>query len=141
MNVRYATWLLLAVGVTVAACVPESKIVAKNSQGNYLKKEIIVGASIPTGCQKIAGSIPAGKKSFTVSYSEPKTSRDGKPLDDLAYTTLYVASPNAKTTAIRVWTNDARGGADVSVSEIPVPGPEVEICVTATDRNKNESAP
>lgn len=142
MKVRAAKWLLLAVGVAIGACETASPmIIAKNGQGNDLRISRIDGMPLPSGCPKITESLPTGKTSIAVSYSEPTNRQDGLALYDLDYTTVYVSSPNVATIAIRVWSNDARGGAHVTIREIPVVGPEVGICVTATDSRGNESAP
>jgi hypothetical protein len=46
-----------------------------------------------------------------------------------------------KAQAIRVWTNDAHGGAFVTIRDIPVPAQELKLCVTATNWDRKESRP
>ena len=142
MKMRSANWLLLAVGVAAVACeTASSTIIAKNAQGKDLQVSRIDGLPLPSGCPKITKSIPGGETTITVSYSEPVGRQDGTALLDLAYTTVYVSSPNGKTMAIRAWSDNAGGGADVTITEIPVVGPEVGVCVTATNWRGNESMP
>jgi hypothetical protein len=76
-----------------------------------------------------------------VSYQEPTTNQKGTPLNDLAYTTIYLSSPKGPAQAIRVWTNDAHGGALVIIRDIPAPTQEIGVCVTATNRDRKESGP
>jgi hypothetical protein len=83
------------------------------------------------------------KSTITVSYLEPATDHKGSPLENLAYTTIYMSSPGAQVMAIRIHTDDRRGGAYVTIRDIPVPTPgqAVGICVTATDWANKESSP
>jgi hypothetical protein len=76
-----------------------------------------------------------------VSYQEPTTNQNGVPLTELGYTTIYVSSPKGPAQAIHVWTNDAHGGALVTIHDVPVPAQEVGICVTATNWARKESLP
>ena len=72
-------------------------------------------------------------------YLEPTKSQNGALLTDLAYTTIYLSAKGTPTTAIRVWTNDPHGGAQVTISDIPVPTSEIGLCVTATNWAGKES--
>lgn len=135
------TWALLVVGFTLAACeTMSSEILRKNAQSEELRKETTPDVKLPSGCPTLRVTFPVEKKSATVCYDEPKTNQDGTPLTDLAFTTLYLESPKGHTRAIRVWTNNAHGGAHVTVSDVPIAG-EVGACVTATDWARNESPP
>lgn len=139
MKAYLTQWLLFAVGISFAACSPYSKTIAKDAQGNDLRKEVVNRVALPPGCPMLPWSIPPEKGSFNMAYDEPSTNFDGSPLSDLAYTTIYVISSDGKTTAIRVLANDSHGGTHVVVRNIPVRGRETKVCVTATDTHRNES--
>ena len=62
-------------------------------------------------------------------------------MQKLAYTTIYVSSPNSPSQAIRVWTNDAHGGALVKVYNIAIPGQEVGLCFTYSNWDRKETLP
>lgn len=142
MNVHVATWLLVAAGFALAACgTGTSNILEKNAQSGELRNETTVGVPLPPGCPTLVTSLPAGKTSITVSYQEPTTNQDKTPLNDLAYTTLYLSSSNGQARAIRVWTNDAHGGALVTIRDIAAPAQELGLCVTATNLAHKESPP
>lgn len=135
---------LLFIVVGLSACeTSSSKIVERSAQSEDLRKETMVGVALPAGCPTITTPPQSGKSVITVSYLEPTTDHKGNRLGALAYTTIYVSSPDAQAIAIRVYTKDARGGASVTVRDIPIPTPgqEVGICVTATDWANNESSP
>ena len=83
---------------------------------------------------------------ITVSYREPTTNKDGTPLTDLKWTTIYFGLKKDSVKAIDVWTNDARGGGSVEIQDIPIPVRQNEevlevLCVTATDWSGNEEPP
>ena len=141
MNRHSATWLLLAAGMALTACETGQMLLEKNAQGDELRKETTVGVPLPPGCPTLTTSLPAGKTGLTVSYQEPTTSQNGAPLANLAYTTIYLSWPKAQTKAIRVWTNDAHGGALVTIRNVSAPSPEFGICVTATNWARQESPP
>ena len=142
MNVQVAKWLLVATGLALAACEAGlSNVLEKSARDDELRKETTVGVTLPAGCPTLTTSLPAGKSSLTVSYQEPTTNQNGAPLNNLAYTTLYMSFPKGPAQAIRVWTNDAHGGALVIISDIAVPAQEVGICITATNLAKKESGP
>jgi hypothetical protein len=52
-----------------------------------------------------------------------------------------VSSAKGPAQVIHVWTNDAHGGALVTIHDVPVPAQEVGICVTATNWARKESLP
>jgi hypothetical protein len=140
-NKHFAACLLLAAMMALAACETGPMLLEKNAQGDELRKETTVGVPLPTGCPTFTTSLPAGKTTLTVSYQEPTTNQTGALLTDLAYTTIYLSSPQAQTKAIRIWTNDAHGGGLVAIRDIPVYGQELGLCVTATNLARKESPP
>ena len=137
-------WLLLLAGFALGACgtgrTGGPRVLVKDAQGDELRKETTLGATMPPGCATSTTSIPAGKKSLTVSYQEPTTDHSGPPLQ-LLFTTVYLSSPGGQAQAIRVWTNDARGGAMVTIKNIAPPAQEFALCVTATNWAWQESPP
>jgi len=141
MNRHYAPWLLLAATMALTACEMGQMLLEKNAQGDELQKETTIGVPLPPGCPTFTTSLPAGQSGLTVSYQEPTTSQAGDLLANLAHTTIYLSWPNAQTKAIRIWTNDAHGGALVTVRDIPVPAQELGLCVTATNWARQESPP
>lgn len=141
MNKHFATCLLLAATMALAACETGQMILQKNAQGEELRKETTVEVPLPPGCPTLTTSLPSGKATLTVSYQEPTTNQNGAPLTDLGYTTIYLSSPKAQTKALRIWTNDAHGGALVTISDIPIPAQELGLCVTATNWARKESSP
>ena len=141
MNIHAATCILLAATMALTACETGQMLLEKNAQGAELRKETTVGVPLPPGCPTLTTSLPAGQFGLTVSYQEPTTSQTGDPLANLAYTTIYLSWPKAQTKAIRIWTNDAHGGALVTIRDIPVPAQELGLCVTATNWTRQESPP
>ncbi len=142
MNVRVAKWLLVAAGLTLAACESVFTMeLEKSALSNELRNETAPVTLLPQGCPTLTTSLPAGKTSVTVSYQEPTTNQKGAPLKDLAYTTIYLSSPKGPAQAIRVWTNDSQGGALVTIRDIAAPTQEIGVCVTATNRDRKESGP
>ncbi len=121
--------LLLTATMALAGC------------GAVLRKDTLVDVPFPPGCPTHTMSLPAGQTLLTVSYQEPSTREDKVPLKDLDYTTIYLRTPKGTTQAIRVWTNDPNGGARVTIPDIPVPGQELELCLTATNWGGKESVP
>ena len=78
----------------------------------------------------------------TISYTEPTTGTDGKPLTNLAYTTIYYNAGEGPVIAKVVPASKKSGGGAVS-QRITVALPnqseqEVPICVTATDADDRE---
>jgi hypothetical protein len=140
-------WSAIGVGIILAACetgpagLGSSKLIQKSAQSEELKKETLSGVSLPQGCPSVKTTLQPDKKSMTVSYQEPAADQGGAPLKDLAYTTLYLSFSRGENKAIRVWTNDARGGATVTIRDIAVPSQEVGLCVTATNWARKESPP
>ena len=148
MNPYSTTGLLLGVSLALTACVigqmslgTGQRPLKKNAQSDELRKETTVGVPLPPGCPTHTMSLPAGQTNLTVSYQEPTTDENKVPLKELAYTTIYLSAPPAQTKSIRVWTNDAHGGAQVSISDIPVPAQGLGLCVTATNWARQESPP
>ena len=82
------------------------------------------------------------KSTVTVAYTEPTTGTDGKPLTNLAYTTIYYNAGDGPVIAKVVPASQKTGGAAVSqVIMIPTPSQaeqEVTVCVTATDSDDRE---
>jgi hypothetical protein len=141
MSKHFTTCLLLAATMALAACETGQRLLQKNAQGEELRKETTVEVPLPPGCPTLTTSLPSGKATLTVSYQEPTTNQNGAPLTDLGYTTIYLSSPKAQTKALRIWTNDAHGGALVTISDIPIPAQELGLCVTATNWARKESPP
>ena len=142
MNGHVATWLLVAGGLTLSACETLSQnVLEKNALSSELRNETTPVATLPAGCLPVTTTLPAGKTKVTVSYQEPTTNQNGVPLTELGYTTIYVSSAKGPAQAIHVWTNDAHGGALVTIHDVPVPAQEVGICVTATNWARKESLP
>ena len=141
MNRHFSTWLLLAAGMALTACATGQRPLEKNAQSDELQKETTVGVPLPPGCPTLTTSLPAGHSSLTVSYHEPSTNQAGSPLANLAYTTIYLSWPKAQTKAIRIWTNNAHGGALVIIRNVPTPAQELGLCVTATNWARQESLP
>lgn len=140
MKMKATVCACLFVQLTSAGCETELRL-QKSALTTELQKETTTGVPLPGGCPTLTKSLPATQTSLTVTYLEPKVNQIGSPLTDLAYTTIYVSAKNSPPSAIRVWTNDPRGGALVTISDIPVPGREVGLCVTATNWARKESAP
>jgi hypothetical protein len=132
---------LLAISLMLAACETiESNVLEKSAREDELRKETTEGVQLPPGCPTLNISVPAGQTSITVSYQEPTTDQQGRPLTELAYTTLYMSSQKTHAKAIRVWTNNARGGAQITIRDIPVSAPEMGFCVTASNWARKESS-
>jgi hypothetical protein len=137
-------WPLLAVALTLGACGsmdPGAKHLATNALGEKLRSKTTVGAILPAGCPTVTVSLPTGQNGLIVTYSEPSTNATGSPLTNLLFTTIYIGASNGQTQAIRIWTNDPRGGATVTIRNIVPPAPEVRLCVTATNVAGQESPP
>lgn len=84
------------------------------------------------------------KQTVSISYTEPSASIEGKPLTDLAKTTIYYDLGSGRVLAKEIPATKPTGGGQISQT-ITVPVREkgeqpVRICVTATDRHGNESA-
>jgi hypothetical protein len=140
--IPYATAsLLLTATMALAGCAAGQALLGKNAQSEELRKETTVGVPLPPGCPTHTRTLPAGQTHLTVSYQEPNVDENNVPLKDLAYTTIYVSAPHSTAQAIRVWTDDSRGGALVTIHNVPAPAQEVALCVTATNWARQESAP
>jgi len=141
MNMTPAISACLLAGLTMAGCTTEQLVLHKSALTTELRKETTTGMALPAGCPTLIKSLPATQTSLTVSYFEPNKSQNDTSLTDLAYTTIYLSAKGTPTTAIRVWTNDPRGGAQVTINDIPAPATEVGLCVTATNWAGKESSP
>jgi hypothetical protein len=89
--------------------------------------------------KKVSSTIPA----VTVSYREPSVTSTGTLLNDLAKTTIYYDLGKGRRPAKEVPASQPIGGGKVSET-IAIPFEKkgeqtVRICVTATDRQGNES--
>ena len=84
------------------------------------------------------------KQTVSVSYTEPSVSIEGKPLTDLAKTTIYYDLGSGRVLAKEIPATKPTGGGQISQTitvPVRVNGEQpVRICVTATDRHGNESA-
>ncbi|ULA65765.1 MAG: conserved exported protein of unknown function [Nitrospira sp.] len=131
----------LTVLLALAGCETDQALLQKSAQEQDLRNETTVGTHLPPGCPTQTASFPAGQPTFTASYQEPAVDQKGAPLTDLAFTTIYISAAETPTTAMRVWTNDAHGGASVTVHDIPLPARNIGLCVTATNWSRKESGP
>jgi len=135
-------FVLAALGLLTAGCqVLDTNVIEKTAASQELRKETTVDPVLPSGCPTVTMSIPEGRTTMVVSYREPTLDQNGAPLTTLAYTTVYVSGAQSKTAAFRIWTNDARGGALVTIRDIPVQEREAGVCVTATNWGQKESKP
>ncbi|MDF0644387.1 MAG: hypothetical protein P0111_10170 [Nitrospira sp.] len=133
---------LVTLALLSAACETlNSETLVKDALSEELRKETTLDSVLPSGCPTLTMSLPEGKQRVIVSYREPSQDEHGIALTTLAFTTIYLTGPQSKTTAFRIWTNDARGGAQVTVNDIPVSDREVGVCVTATNWGRKESSP
>jgi len=82
------------------------------------------------------------QSTITIAYTEPTTGTDGKPLTNLAHTTIYYNAGDGPVIAKVVPASQKTGGGAVSqVITIPLPrqtGQDVSVCVTATDTDERE---
>ena len=88
--------------------------------------------------------VTAAKPTVSVSYTEPTTALDGRPLSSLAKTTIYVDTGDGPVTAKDIPATNPRGGGHISQTiTIPLKQRETvaSICVTATDSQGNEGPP
>lgn len=141
MNSYLTPGFLLLLTVAAIGCERDQRVLQKSAQGQELLKETTVGVALPPGCPTHTVTLPTGRTTLTASYQEPTASEHGTPLTDLAFTTLYLSSPGAPSKSIRVPTNNAHGGALVTIRDIPAPAQTVGICVTATNFSRKESTP
>ncbi len=88
--------------------------------------------------------VTAAKSTVSVSYTEPTTALDGRPLSSLAKTTIYVDTGDGPIAAKDIPATSPRGGGHISQTiTIPLKQQETvaSICVTATDSQGNEGPP
>ncbi|BFU96750.1 MAG: protein of unknown function [Nitrospira sp.] len=131
---------LVALGLLSAACETlTSKTLVKNALSEELRKETTLDPVLPSDCPTLTVSLPEGKQKIIVSYREPTQDQNGIALTTLAFTTIYLTGPESKPKAFRIWTNDARGGAQVTIRDIPVSDREAGVCVTATNWGGKQS--
>ncbi len=82
------------------------------------------------------------QSTVTVSYTEPTTGTDGKPLTNLAHTTIYYNTGDGPVIAKVVPASQKTGGGSVTQSvTIPLQNQseqEVTVCVSATDADDRE---
>jgi hypothetical protein len=85
--------------------------------------------------------IRAPESTITVSYTEPTVGTDGKPLENLARTTIYVDAGGGPMIAKIVPATKPSGGGKVSEQvtlSVKDAEKEVAVCVTATDSENRE---
>lgn len=88
--------------------------------------------------------ITAAHPTVFVSYTEPTTTLDGRPLTSLAKTTIYVDTSDGPATAKDIPATNPKGGGHIAQTiAIPLTQREAvaSICVTATDSRGNEGPP
>ena len=145
MNAYLFRLLLLFPAFSLVACqtlqTVSALVLEKDAQSDELRKETTLGVPLPSGCSQIILSHPAMKKDLTVSYQEPTVDEKGVLLKELAFTTIYLSSAEGSGQAIRVWTNDAHGGAKVTIHHVVPPADKFALCVTATNWAGIESSP
>jgi len=82
------------------------------------------------------------QSTVTVAYTEPTTGTDGKPLTNLAHTTIYYNAGDGPVIAKVVPASQKTGGGAVSqVLTIPLRDQseqEITVCVSATDVDERE---
>ncbi|ALA60683.1 hypothetical protein NITMOv2_4307 [Nitrospira moscoviensis] len=103
-----------------------------------------VVAETPRCPDSVHATVSRAKPTVTLSYTEPTVNAAGTPLQGLTKTTIYYDAGTGRVPAKEVPATGPSGGGRVSET-ITVPladGQEtvVRICVTATDRQGNESA-
>ncbi len=140
----FSRWVLLLAGFALAACeTGRPSVLVNNAQGTAdgLPIETTRGVTLPPGCATSTASVPAGKKSLTISYQVPTTDQSGAPLKGFMITTVYLSSPGGQTQAIRVPANRIHGGASVTIQNVAPPAQEFALCVTVTNWAGQESPP
>lgn len=91
----------------------------------------------------IQAKVSAAQPTVHVSYREPSFTVKGNPITSLAKTSIYYDLGNGRTLAKEVPATRPSGGGELSEAiTIPVKSKDpqsVKICITATDRDGNES--
>jgi hypothetical protein len=86
--------------------------------------------------------VKAPHSSVTISYTEPTTGTDGKPLKNLSHTTIYYNTGDGPVIAKVIPASQKSGGGSVSQTiSIPLQNQqeqEVAVCVSATDDDDRE---
>lgn len=105
-----------------------------------------MGGGAPTlHCpDSIQVKVSAAQPTVHLSYREPSFTLKGNPLASLAKTSIYYDLGDGRTLAKEIPATRSSGGGEISESiTVPVKSKDpqsVKICVTATDRDGNESA-
>lgn len=138
--VRIAETQSLSVGSRLTLMLPVLCLVVLASGCSAL-----AGAPGATSCpDSVRATVGPAKPTVKVSYTEPTVSVGGDPLKDLAKTTIYYDLGKGRTVAKEIPATKPGGGGQISETiTIPVHtkgDQSVRICVTATDRQGNESA-
>ncbi|MBA2484717.1 MAG: hypothetical protein H0V35_01200 [Nitrospira sp.] len=86
--------------------------------------------------------VKSPQSTVTISYTEPTAGTDGKPLTNLAHTTIYYNAGDGPVIAKVVPASQKTGGGLVSQAlTIPLQNQseqEITVCVTATDADDRE---
>lgn len=113
--------------------------------------QVVVGCTSLTGTAEaplhcsssVQAKVSVAQPTVHVSYTEPSLTVEGNSLTGLAKTSIYYDLGRGRTLAKEVPATRPSGGGEISETiTIPVTSDEqhVTICVTASDRNGNESA-
>ncbi|MDF0664987.1 MAG: hypothetical protein P0119_02815 [Nitrospira sp.] len=101
------------------------------------------GASTLHCPDSVQAKVSAAQPTVHVSYTEPSFTLKGNPLVSLAKTSIYYDLGNGRTLAKEVPATRSSGGGEISetitVAVASKDAQSVKICVTATDRDGNES--
>lgn len=101
------------------------------------------GASTLHCPDSVQAKVSAAQPTVHVSYTEPSFTLKGNPLVSLAKTSIYYDLGNGRTLAKEVPATRSSGGGEISetitVTVKSNDAQSVKICVTATDRDGNES--
>ena len=101
-------------------------------------------ASASANCRTTANTmVKATKPSITMTYTEPTTNEVGKPLTNLAHTTIYYDLGNGLVKAKEVPATDPKGGGKITESiQVPLGSQktaEATLCITATSVQGREN--
>lgn len=105
----------------------------------------LMGSGAPTlHCpDAVQAKVSAAQPTVHVSYREPSFTSKDNPLTSLAKTSIYYDLGNGRTLAKEVPATRSSGGGEISETiTVAVKSKDtqsVKICVTATDRDGNES--
>ena len=113
--------------------------------------EVVVGCTSLTGTAEaplhcpnsVQAKVSAAQPRILVSYTEPSITVEGDSLKGLAKTNIYYDLGRGRILVKEVPATQSSGGGEISETiTIPVSSKDeqsVKICVTASDRNGNES--